>query len=204
MYAVFITWMLFGIWHGGGWNFVFLGILQSVAINYEHFTKKSRAKFFSWFPKPRITSYNVCYTKLLRMLIKRVFDIIVSFIGLTILLPFLLLTALLIIIFMPGPVFFLQKRTGRYGKLFTIYKFRSMVIDHKGSHISVKGEKRITALGSVLRKYKIDELPELFNVLKGDMSLVGPRPDVPGYADKLVGEERKILELRPGIRNNFV
>jgi len=133
------------------------------------------------------------------MLIKRVFDIIVSFIGLTILLPFLLLTALLIIIFMPGPVFFLQKRTGRYGKLFTIYKFRSMVIDHKGSHISVKGEKRITALGSVLRKYKIDELPELFNVLKGDMSLVGPRPDVPGYADKLVGEERKILELRPGI-----
>ena len=98
-----------------------------------------------------------------------------------------------------GPVIFKQTRIGRHGKPFTMYKFRSMTMHHSGSSVSVKGESRITPLGSVLRKYKLDELPELWNVLKGDMSLVGPRPDVPGYADKLQGDDREILRLRPGI-----
>ena len=100
---------------------------------------------------------------------------------------------------MPGPVFFKQERTGRYGKPFMIYKFRSMRLGHGGNSISVKGENRITPLGAILRKYKIDELPELWNVFIGEMSLVGPRPDVPEYMNALEGEERKILELRPGI-----
>ena len=100
---------------------------------------------------------------------------------------------------MPGPVFFRQYRVGKDAKLFKMVKFRSMHVGHHGSSVSVKGESRITPLGATLRKYKLDELPELWNVLKGDMSLVGPRPDVPGYADMLTGNDRKVLSLRPGI-----
>ncbi len=100
---------------------------------------------------------------------------------------------------MPGPVFFTQNRVGKDGKLFTMVKFRTMTINHGGSTISVKGESRITLLGAILRKYKLDELPELWNILKGDMSFVGPRPDVPGYADQLKGEDRRILDIKPGL-----
>ncbi len=100
---------------------------------------------------------------------------------------------------MPGPVLFKQVRAGRKGRPFTICKFRTMSLNHNGNTISVKGESRITPLGAILRKYKLDELPELWNVLKGDMSFVGPRPDMPEYASRLTGEERQILELRPGI-----
>lgn len=134
------------------------------------------------------------------MLTKTLFDRTCAFFGLIALSPALLAIALLIRIKMPrGPVIFKQTRIGRHGKPFTMYKFRSMTMHHSGSSVSVKGEGRITPLGSVLRKYKLDELPELWNVLKGDMSLVGPRPDVPGYADKLQGDDREILRLRPGI-----
>lgn len=123
-----------------------------------------------------------------------------ALIGLLMLWPVLLVTALLIRLKMPGgPVIFRQKRVGRGGRPFTIYKFRTMVPSHGGSSVSVAGENRITPLGAKLRRYKIDELPELWNVLVGDMSFVGPRPDVPGYADKLTGRDRDVLRLRPGI-----
>lgn len=134
------------------------------------------------------------------MFFKNLFDRSVSFLGLLFLSPVLLVTAILICVKMPGgPVIFKQKRVGRYGRLFTMYKFRSMTVGHSGSSVSVKGESRITPLGAKLRKYKIDELPELWNVLIGDMSLVGPRPDVPGYADNLLGDDRRMLLLKPGI-----
>ena len=131
---------------------------------------------------------------------KCIFDRLVSLFGLLVLWPILLIVAILIRIEMPGvPVIFKQQRVGKNGKLFTMYKFRSMIISHSGSSVSVAGENRITPLGAKLRKYKLDELPELWNVLIGDMSFVGPRPDVPGYADCLTGEEREVLELKPGI-----
>ena len=98
-----------------------------------------------------------------------------------------------------GPVFFIQKRVGKDGELFSMYKLRTMSVNHGGSSVSVAGEARITPLGRVLRRYKLDELPELWNVLKGDMSFVGPRPDVPGYADSLKGDDKHILKLKPGI-----
>lgn len=134
------------------------------------------------------------------MIIKYIFDRIVSFIGLLCLWPVLIVVAILIKIKMPGgPALFTQKRVGRHGKLFTMHKFRSMTVSHSGSSVSVAGEARITPLGAILRRYKLDELPELWDVLIGNMSFVGPRPDVPGYADQLKGEDRRVLELRPGI-----
>lgn len=133
-------------------------------------------------------------------MLKWIFDRTVSLIGLLVLWPLLMVIGICIRLRMPdGPVLFRQKRVGRYGRLFTLVKFRTMTVNHGGSYISVAGESRITPLGAFLRKYKLDELPELWNVLKGDMSFVGPRPDVPGYADRLSGEERRILEVRPGI-----
>lgn len=131
---------------------------------------------------------------------KFLFDRFVSLFGLVVLSPLLLALAVLIRIKMPdGPVLFRQKRVGQHGKLFTLVKFRTMYTGHGGSTTSVAGEERITPLGAFLRKHKLDELPELWNVLVGDMSLVGPRPDVPGYADRLRGSDREILKLKPGI-----
>ncbi len=134
------------------------------------------------------------------MYIKILFDRLISFFGLLFLFPLLLIVAVLIKIFMPnGPIIFKQKRIGQFGNIFIMYKFRTMNVNHSGSSVSIKGESRITPLGEKLRKYKIDELPGLWNILKGDMSFVGPRPDVPGFADKLIGNDRKILEMKPGL-----
>ena len=133
------------------------------------------------------------------MILKWVFDRIMALLGLLFLWPVLLVVAILIKCRMPGPVLFVQQRVGRNGKLFRCHKFRSMTVGHGGSSVSVAGESRITPLGAQLRRYKLDELPELWDVLIGKMSFVGPRPDVPGYADKLQGEDRIILTLRPGI-----
>ena len=132
---------------------------------------------------------------------KYLFDRAVAFFGIVCLSPVFLFVAILIKKRMPGgPVIFKQKRVGQYGKLFTVYKFRSMKVAGEGTtSIASKEENRITPLGKKLRRYKLDELPELWNVLKGDMSFVGPRPDVPGYADKLKGKDRDILKLKPGI-----
>lgn len=134
------------------------------------------------------------------MVLKYLFDRIVSFIGLLLLWPVLAIVAILVKIKMPGgPAFFVQKRVGKNGKLFRCHKFRTMTVNHNGSSVSVAGDSRITPLGAKLRHYKLDELPGLWDVLRGKMSFVGPRPDVPGYADKLKDDDRVVLKLRPGI-----
>lgn len=147
------------------------------------------------------------------MVLKYIFDRIVAFIGLLLLWPVLLVVAILIKIKMPGPVMFVQKRVGLNGKLFSCHKFRTMTVpkahlndnlnldkgNKEWSSVSVAGDSRITPLGAKLRHWKLDELPGLWDVLIGNMSFVGPRPDVPGYADKLQGADRDVLKLRPGI-----
>lgn len=134
------------------------------------------------------------------MILKWIFDRFWAFTGLLVLWPVLLIVVILIKIKMPGgPAFFVQKRVGRSGKLFDCHKFRTMTVKHSGSTVSVAGDSRITPLGAKLRHYKLDELPGLWDVLIGKMSFVGPRPDVPGYADQLKGDDRRVLKLRPGI-----
>ena len=134
------------------------------------------------------------------MIVKYLFDRVVALIGLLFLWPVLLIVAIMVKVKMPGgPAFFVQKRVGKGGKLFNCHKFRSMTVKHNGSTVSVAGDSRITPFGATLRHYKLDELPGLWDVLIGNMSFVGPRPDVPGYADKLTGDDRDVLKLRPGI-----
>ena len=133
---------------------------------------------------------------------KRLFDFTFAILGLTILSPVLIILSFLIIITSKGSVLYSQKRVGRQGRLFTLNKFRTMVHNADtmtGGSITVENDDRITSIGKLLRRWKLDELPTILSVLKGDMSFVGPRPDVPGYADILVGESRRVLEMRPGI-----
>ena len=133
-------------------------------------------------------------------MIKWIFDRTAALLGLMVLWPLLLVIALAVRLKMAdGPVLFRQTRVGQYGRLFTLVKFRTMCLNDGASTVSVATDSRITPLGAALRRYKLDELPELWNVLKGDMSFVGPRPDVPGYADRLEGADRDILLLKPGI-----
>ncbi len=135
----------------------------------------------------------------LRSTVKYLFDRIFAFLAILVCIPLFVGIALIIIIRSGFPVIFHQKRAGMNGKEFTIFKFRTMVINDGRNTISTRNDSRIMKEGAILRRWKLDELPELFNVLMGDMSFVGPRPDMPEYAKKLKGEERLILSLRPGI-----
>jgi lipopolysaccharide/colanic/teichoic acid biosynthesis glycosyltransferase len=132
---------------------------------------------------------------------KRIFDLFFTLIGLPFLLPFLAIIALMIKLEDGGPVFFIQRRIGYKGNPFYMWKFRTMVIDaeKKGSLITVGNDPRITRVGYFLRKYKLDEFPQLLNVLKGEMSLVGPRPEVEKYVMLYNSEQRKVLDIIPGM-----
>ena len=133
--------------------------------------------------------------------IKRIFDIVASGLGIIVLSPILLIIALIIKKESDGPVFFKQIRGGEKGRNFEILKYRTMVVDAEkmGRQITVGNDNRITKIGGFLRKYKLDELPQLINVFKGDMSLVGPRPEVPRYVEMYNEEQRKVLDVKPGI-----
>lgn len=136
------------------------------------------------------------------MIAKRLFDLVASGLGLLLLAPMLLAIALAIKLESPGQVFFRQERVGRFGKMFRIHKFRTMVMDaeRRGLQITVGSDARVTRVGSVLRKYKLDELVQLIDVFVGDMSLVGPRPEVPRYVACYPGNVRAIvLSVPPGI-----
>jgi lipopolysaccharide/colanic/teichoic acid biosynthesis glycosyltransferase len=135
------------------------------------------------------------------VIMKRVFDIVVAFLGLLLLLPVLLLVAFLIKLDSPGPIFFRQERIGKGFRPFLIYKFRTMVQDapRKGGSITVGADPRITRVGRILRKTKLDELPQLFNILRGEMSFVGPRPEVRQYVELFRQDYEEILNVRPGI-----
>jgi len=132
---------------------------------------------------------------------KRVFDLVFTVPGLIVLLPFFIIIAVWVKMDSPGSVFYRQERVGRSGQLFRIYKFRTMGVDADkiGRAITVGEDPRITRSGVLLRKYKLDELPQLINVVKGQMSLVGPRPEVPRYVNMYTAEQRAVLELMPGI-----
>ncbi|MGQ4276461.1 sugar transferase [Pseudidiomarina sp. E22-M8] len=134
-------------------------------------------------------------------LAKRTFDILLSLVLIIILWPIILICWLLVSFETKSHGLFVQKRVGQNAAIFNVYKLKTMINKGAGNRpsITTANMKEITKLGRVYRRYKLDELPQLFNVLKGDMSFVGPRPDVPGYADKLTGEDRMILDLRPGI-----
>ena len=134
-----------------------------------------------------------------RLYRKRLFDMVCAALGLLVLSPVLLVCALLVGLTSPGGVLFRQERVGKDGVPFTIYNFRSMRKDNAGLKISTSGDSRITPVGRVLRKAKLDELPQLWNVLKGDMSFVGPRPEVREYTDLYTPEQRQVLLVRPGI-----
>ena len=132
---------------------------------------------------------------------KRIFDFVCAFIGLILLSPLLLVVALFNRLLDGGPVFYLQKRVGYKGKSFSIWKFRTMNPDAEknGPSLTIGRDKRVTQFGYFLRRYKIDELPQLINVLIGDMSFVGPRPEVKKYVSKYSPEQKKVLDLVPGI-----
>jgi lipopolysaccharide/colanic/teichoic acid biosynthesis glycosyltransferase len=131
--------------------------------------------------------------------IKYIFDRFFALLAIILLLPLFLVIAVVILVNSGPPLLFRQDRAGRNGRVFTLFKFRTMHASDDANTVTTLNDHRITPPGAFLRRWKLDELPELFNVLKGDMSFVGPRPDMPRYAESLTGESRKILGLRPGI-----
>ena len=135
-----------------------------------------------------------------QQIIKRLFDFMVALAGLVVLSPVLLVVAVLVRVTSPGPALFIQERVGKNGRRFRCAKFRTMCAGAQAQGtVTTATDVRVTPIGRWLRRWKLDELPQLWNVLAGRMSFVGPRPDVPGYADRLTGEDRRILDLRPGI-----
>jgi len=134
-------------------------------------------------------------------MLKRLFDLVVATTGLVVLSPVMAAVSLAVKLTTPGPVFFRQERVGRHGRLFRIYKFRTMVDDAetRGGKLTVGGDGRVTAVGRFLRRHKLDELPQLINVVRGEMSLVGPRPEVPEYVARFAGPYARVLSVRPGI-----
>lgn len=134
------------------------------------------------------------------MVLKYLFDRVVSFVSLLVLWPVLAILAIMVKIKMPErSAFFVQQRVGKDGKLFKCHKFRTMTVEYVDSPVTIAGDERIAPFGAKLRHYKLDELPQLWDVFIGNMSFVGPRPDVPGYADKLEGDDRDVLKMRPGV-----
>jgi lipopolysaccharide/colanic/teichoic acid biosynthesis glycosyltransferase len=133
--------------------------------------------------------------------LKRSFDLLAAGAGLVVGAPLLLVIAMLVRLTTPGPALYRHTRVGRNGVHFEVWKFRTMVYAPgiEASEITIAGDPRITPLGRRLRRWKLDELPQLWNVIRGEMSLVGPRPDIPGYADRLTGTASRLLDLRPGI-----
>lgn len=133
--------------------------------------------------------------------LKRLFDIVVSLVALIILSPLVIILALIVRFTSPGPIFYMASRVGLQGRPFKLFKFRSMVInaDKMGPGITTSGDRRITPIGKILRRTKLDELPQLLNVLRGDMSIVGPRPEDARYVARYTPDQRKVLEVRPGI-----
>ena len=135
-----------------------------------------------------------------RRIAKRLFDFVAALAGLVLLSPVMAVVAVLVRATSPGPALFIQDRVGRHGKIFRCAKFRTMCAGAQAQGtVTTATDARVTPLGRVLRRWKLDELPQLWNVLTGRMSFVGPRPDVPGYADRLQGDARRVLELAPGI-----
>jgi len=134
-----------------------------------------------------------------RAFAKRAFDLVVSSVALAVLALPLLALGLLVRLGSPGPALFRQQRVGRRGRLFRIWKLRTMYSDTRGRQITTAGDRRVTPLGRFLRRFKIDELPQLVNVWLGDMSFVGPRPEVPLYVAQYTEEQRRVLSVRPGI-----
>lgn len=130
---------------------------------------------------------------------KHLIDILAATITFIFLIPVFLIIILLIKLTMPGPVLFTQTRIGYKGLPFRIFKFRTMKVNNSNISITLSDDERITSFGRLLRKSKLDELPQLLNIFKGEMSFVGPRPDVPGYSDKLTGNDRLIWSLKPGL-----
>jgi len=135
---------------------------------------------------------------------KRIFDVAVASIALVVLTPLFALLAVMVKLTSRGPIFYRQARVGRNGRVFQLIKFRSMFVntDREGLLITSAGDRRITPLGRILRGSKMDELPQFWNVICGDMSLVGPRPEVPLYVDSYSAEQRQILTVRPGITDS--
>lgn len=134
-------------------------------------------------------------------MVKRLFDLIVAFVGLIVLAPLFVIVGLLIRLDSPGPVFYGGDRIGREGAPFKMYKFRTMVAnaDRMGSALTHSGDRRITRVGRILRKWKVDEFPQLLNILRGEMSVVGPRPESPGYVEHYTPEQRRVLQVKPGM-----